>query len=987
MVPFSLANIFSSTYDLNIICKILFHSFWVIAFLLFVRNYSKVVPTILKKRFDLLSIEEYFRLTISSLLLCYLAFAFIVPSIMGYFISPTTSIIFRNFAVCIIVPFSVVIYNGNARIKLDLTEQALDLKQSFIRYISHEMRTPINIASVGLLMHEKYLQENGFLDDDSSELLGDIKSAVVIALDTLNDVLNYEKLYSNLMVLERTIEKPIEFILSAIRIFQVTAQNNGVNLILPTETDGAQLEFLKDKRFSVDVCKMGQVLRNFISNALKFTPRDGSITVSVHCGSLAQLHGLNDTVVDVDASHHNSMFHRVVEPWIEIAVQDTGIGIAKENLHRVFNEIVQFNPNATQNGNGSGMGMYISKGIVELHGGKVTLHSEGKFKGCRFSVLLPLIQVEPEEEQKIIPPVEFSAVTSEDEFSYSRAQDSLRYDLAEKAQKWTTQETSLTSVSTKTKTQSQFFGEEPFWAMGISETSVPLEERALKEDDSDELQSLFDQRSISVVDYGNPLQQQGETMLMSKSTTDIEPISPILQRLRRVGSNKLASFSGDEGAATQEDNFADISGPPTTTRRPSGRVRNVDGGVADNDYQFSNVIKEFPLQQSQNAYAADTYVNRRAAVHRQSSVTSSSMGNVTTDVALRVAQFGAVQAPRRGTFSDPVDTTSTHTKPKDASGRGGVQNSDRLVDGEALLLRTENNSNIDEQQKIKVQLHSPMRGQTVDSNVNSSNGHGSSTSSDERRKHGSKKSFILADGKIGFERLLSANSAQVVPYALDLGEKPYLQEENFVSKDVPYQGDSFFSMYSSHHSEHPTDLDDRFSPAPIRKKTERRDSRTSIGTGTSSLKGSPSNKSETRWDTLTGKRILMVDDSAISLKLCVKLFRKLGAEVDDALDGSVALAKVQESILEAPLPKENSSHHHHYDFIVMDNLMPIMNGTEACRKMRQAGYQGIIIGLTGNALQEDVEEYLQHGANAVLRKPLDLEEFHSTLEIIKRSQT
>ena len=71
-------------------------------------------------------------------------------------------------------------------------------------------------------------------------------------------------------------------------------------------------------------------------------------------------------------------------------MSDTGHGIAKENQHRVFNEIVQFNANAQQGGGGSGLGLWITKKLVELHGGSVGLYSEGEGRGCTFFMEIPL---------------------------------------------------------------------------------------------------------------------------------------------------------------------------------------------------------------------------------------------------------------------------------------------------------------------------------------------------------------------------------------------------------------------------------------------------------------------------------------------------------------------------------------------------------------------------------------------------------------------
>jgi len=292
------------------------------------------------------------------------------------------------------------------QIRLESTEHSLEMKQAFVRYLSHEMRTPVNIALIGLGIHQQYLMDKNILDSECNETISDVKGAIIVVLDTLNEVLNYEKLYSKAMVLEKTLEDPHTFILNSLNLFKVSAQNARINLVLPEGNHHLNNSLLPvdfhNKRIDVDVHKMGQVLRNFVSNALKFTPSGGTITVEMRAGELTSL---RPDLLRVKTNSHEwlySMFANKVLPseWIEISVTDSGVGIAAENLHRVFNEIVQFNPNQNQGGNGSGLGMYISKGIAELHGGSVCVQSDGLDKGSRFSVWLPLVS-EPSNEESI----------------------------------------------------------------------------------------------------------------------------------------------------------------------------------------------------------------------------------------------------------------------------------------------------------------------------------------------------------------------------------------------------------------------------------------------------------------------------------------------------------------------------------------------------------------------------------------------------------
>ena len=125
----------------------------------------------------------------------------------------------------------------------------------------------------------------------------------------------------------------------------------------------------------VDESKIAQVIRNFISNAIKFTPAGGEVTVNL-------TYVTNQRLLSSD-----------IKNWLRLEVTDTGHGIAPENQHKVFNQIVQFHANKQQGGGGSGIGLWISKKIVELHGGKVGLFSEGEGKGCTFYLELPLHDV------------------------------------------------------------------------------------------------------------------------------------------------------------------------------------------------------------------------------------------------------------------------------------------------------------------------------------------------------------------------------------------------------------------------------------------------------------------------------------------------------------------------------------------------------------------------------------------------------------------
>ncbi len=273
--------------------------------------------------------------------------------------------------VCAVIPGRI------SRVELSTVEKQVALKQGFIRYISHEMRTPLNVANIGIELLEEKLQTAGVSDADTNDLTTHVKASVAISIEILNDILTYEKISSSLMVLEKTLQAPVTFVRNCCALFDRQAISQGIHLLLP-RLDSVVATQLEQKMLNVDASKMGQVLRNLLSNALKFTPSEGTITVALSRSD--------------SPTSSTSPVSLAVSPggWLRVDVVDTGAGIAPENIKKVFNEIIQFDANKLQGGKGSGLGLYISRGIVDLHGGYVSVKSEGLGKGCTFSVELPL---------------------------------------------------------------------------------------------------------------------------------------------------------------------------------------------------------------------------------------------------------------------------------------------------------------------------------------------------------------------------------------------------------------------------------------------------------------------------------------------------------------------------------------------------------------------------------------------------------------------
>jgi CheY-like chemotaxis protein/anti-sigma regulatory factor (Ser/Thr protein kinase) len=172
----------------------------------------------------------------------------------------------------------------------------------------------------------------------------------------IDDLLDVSRMTSGKMVLSLRDMRISEVLTRAVAAAQPMAQGRGVELKadIPAGT-GWML---------ADPDRIQQVIWNLLNNAVKFTPRGGQVTLQA----------------------------RRTDGQLEIAVSDTGIGIAKAFLPRVFQRFSQAETASTRQHGGLGLGLSIAKQLVELHGGCISVHSEGEGRGSTFTVLLPIVQ-------------------------------------------------------------------------------------------------------------------------------------------------------------------------------------------------------------------------------------------------------------------------------------------------------------------------------------------------------------------------------------------------------------------------------------------------------------------------------------------------------------------------------------------------------------------------------------------------------------------
>jgi signal transduction histidine kinase len=250
-----------------------------------------------------------------------------------------------------------VIAIENVRLFRELETKSRELeaasrhKSEFLANMSHELRTPLN-AVIGF--SEVLLQRMfGELNDKQDEYLKDIYASGQHLLSLINDILDLSKIEAGRMELA-----PAPFHLptaleNAVTLVKERAGRHGI--VLQVDVDPRLGEVVGDER------KIKQVLLNLLSNAVKFTPEGGRISLK--------------------ASRTDGA--------VEIAVTDTGIGIAPEDQAAIFEEFRQVGTDETRKQEGTGLGLTLAKKFIELHGGRIWVESE-LGRGSTFTFTLPV---------------------------------------------------------------------------------------------------------------------------------------------------------------------------------------------------------------------------------------------------------------------------------------------------------------------------------------------------------------------------------------------------------------------------------------------------------------------------------------------------------------------------------------------------------------------------------------------------------------------
>ena len=240
------------------------------------------------------------------------------------------------------------------------------LKDSFLANMSHELRTPLN-AILGMT---EGLQDNvfGTVNDRQLKALQIVESSGNHLLELINDILDLAKIESGQIELDCAPASLPPIVQSSLEFVKPQASKKQIQIAIKLAPNLPDL--LVDKR------RMRQVLINLLNNAVKFTPTGGSVTLEV-----TQLPSiLNKTIDTADTA----------QDYLQIAVSDTGIGIAPENIQKLFQPFTQIDSALNRQFEGTGLGLALVKRIVELHGGSVGLSSKLDVGSC-FTIMIPCL--------------------------------------------------------------------------------------------------------------------------------------------------------------------------------------------------------------------------------------------------------------------------------------------------------------------------------------------------------------------------------------------------------------------------------------------------------------------------------------------------------------------------------------------------------------------------------------------------------------------
>lgn len=248
-----------------------------------------------------------------------------------------------------------------------VSEKANQAKSDFLANMSHELRTPLNhiIGFTELVLSKHF----GDLNESQEEYLSDVHKSSNHLLTLINDILDISKVEAGKLTLNPSPVRLSDLLKNSLTIIKGQANKNGVTL-------SHKISDVPDT-IMADELKLKQIMYNLLSNAVKFTPDRGKVLIKANSCPMA-----SESELDIKKGARG----------VHIKVVDTGIGLRTRDIERIFEPFEQAETTKSKIYQGTGLGLALTKKLVELHGGEIWVESQGENKGSTFNLILPVDQ-------------------------------------------------------------------------------------------------------------------------------------------------------------------------------------------------------------------------------------------------------------------------------------------------------------------------------------------------------------------------------------------------------------------------------------------------------------------------------------------------------------------------------------------------------------------------------------------------------------------
>ena len=260
----------------------------------------------------------------------------------------------------------------------------ISAKSEFLANMSHELRTPLNhmIGFTELVVDQKF----GKLNRTQREYLNDALHSSKYLFALINDILDLKKIETGKLELEISEIDAKMLLENSLTMVRERALNHGIQVSIDMDSIPVTLRADQDK--------ITLVLYNLLSNAAKFTPDGGVVTISAKtaeriCRRVRLNGGAQDGWIIQNAAETEMSGKIEQRRCVEFWVGDSGIGIKPADLERIFKRFEQADGSSRKRFQGTGLGLSLSKRYVELHGGRIWAESEGEGNGSTFKFVLP----------------------------------------------------------------------------------------------------------------------------------------------------------------------------------------------------------------------------------------------------------------------------------------------------------------------------------------------------------------------------------------------------------------------------------------------------------------------------------------------------------------------------------------------------------------------------------------------------------------------